>query len=307
MKKTILLILTLLTISMNSHACDKGCTMGGNYFGILPQFHKHFIGLRHTTRSYTITSTHTHMHEGRPMTHTDMVDETYTTTELWGRFVPMRNVQIFTFAPYAINEQMTSRGSTKFTGLGDVTLLANYSLINTGDSVNHSFKHTLQVGGGVKLATGKHTMHQDGSADNINLQPGTGSTDYIANAIYTVRYSKVGLSNELAYRLNGRNQHDYKFGDRITASANAFYWQQVDKISFLPSAGLYYEHAKGDEFANTHKTQKGGDGYYSNLGLNMYISNIALGGTLQMPISSTDGHHATKGNSRTMLNLTYMF
>ncbi|WP_040574897.1 hypothetical protein [Pontibacter sp. BAB1700] len=113
MKKILLIVIALLSINISSQACDKGCTMGGSYMGILPQFHKNFMGLRYTTRSYTTTATH-----GQ---HVQVTDERFATAELWGRFVPVRNVQIFAFVPYMLNEQSGGHHAIKSRGFGDVT------------------------------------------------------------------------------------------------------------------------------------------------------------------------------------------
>ncbi|WP_242928821.1 hypothetical protein [Pontibacter vulgaris] len=307
MKRIFILIAAILSIPFASQACDGGCTMGGSYFGILPQFHKNFAGLRYTNRSYTITTTHTHMHEGMPMTHTDIIEEKYSTMEMWGRYVPAKNVQLMAFVPYTFNEQSTTRGNTKYDGLGDVTVMANYTILNTGDSINTKFKHTLQLGGGVKLATGTHKLHLNNEDYTQSLQPGSGSTDYMFNGIYTLRYGKLGLNNDVTYRINSENADGYKFGDRLSASSNLFYWQNIESMTMLPNAGIYFEHAKADELGSDHGSQMGGDSYYANLGLNMYIRKIGLGATVQLPLSTTDDHEVTKGNSRTMVNLTYLF
>ncbi|MGV3539091.1 MAG: hypothetical protein ACO1OQ_04730 [Rufibacter sp.] len=307
MKKLVLIALAFLTLSFNSSACDGGCTMGGSYLGILPQFHKNFAGLRYTTRSYTITTTHTHLHEGMPMTHTDVIDEVYSTAEAWGRFVPFKNVQVLAFVPYAFNEERTTRGTTTYSGLGDITLLVNYALLNTGDSATHLFKHTLQVGGGVKLPTGTHSLHRSEEGYTASLQPGSGSTDYLLNGIYTLRYSKMGLSNDFTYRFNSQNSDGYKFGDRLSGSSNLFYWYNLENVlTLLPSAGVYYEHAQADEVENGHDAQKG-DALFANLGLNVYVKKVAVSATLQLPITHSEGHHAVKANQRTMVNLSYLF
>ncbi|QCR22486.1 hypothetical protein [Pontibacter sp. SGAir0037] len=307
MKRILLLLIAFLAIRFSSHACDGSCTMGGSYFGILPQFHRNFAGLRYSTRSYTISTTHTHMHEGMPMTHPDVIEQRYSTLEAWGRFVPFKNVQVFAFVPYALNEQSTTRGLTTYKGLGDITILANYALLNTGDSLSHAVKHTLQVGGGIKVATGIRPDRQQEGEQTETLSPGTGSTNYLLNGIYTIRVGKFGLNSDLTYRMNNANSSGYRFGNRLSTSSNLFYWYTVEDVTLLPSAGVYYEHAKADEFGTNHMVQQGGDAYFSNLGLNIYIRNMAVGGTLQLPISSTDNHHVTKSNARTMVNLNYMF
>ncbi|MBC5994526.1 hypothetical protein [Pontibacter cellulosilyticus] len=299
MKKYILLALALIAISTNSKACDKGCTMGGSYFGILPQFQKNFAGLRYSTRAYTITASHGG--------HTEVTEEHFTTAELWGRYVPVKNLQIFAFVPYLKNEQNSSHGKLKNDGFGDITLMANYAILNTGDSLRHTIKHSLQLGGGIKLATGTYQQEQHEEVMPINMQTGTGSTDYLLNGIYTIRYKQLGLSNDVTYRFNTENKEGYRFGDRISASSNVFYWQNAGAVALLPSAGVYYEHAQSDRINGATNAQKGGESYFGNVGLSAYIKNISLSGTLQLPISSTEDYHATKGNNRTMLSLTYMF
>ncbi|WP_299823855.1 hypothetical protein [uncultured Pontibacter sp.] len=299
MKKLFLLLTALIAFNTSSHACDKGCTMGGSYFGILPQFHKNFAGLRYSTRAYTITSTHGG--------HTVVTEERFATTELWGRFVPVKNIQVFAFVPYLQSEQRDNHGTLKSNGFGDVTLMATYNILNTGDSLRHTLKHSLQLGGGIKLATGAYQEKHHEQPMPVNMQPGTGSTDYLINGIYTIRYKQLGLNNDVTYRFNTENKSGYKFGDRISASSNAFYWQRIGAVALLPSAGVYYEYAKGDEVAGETNAQKGGESYFGNVGLSAYIKNVALSGTLQLPISSTEAYHATKGNNRTMVSVTYMF
>ncbi|AMM52595.1 hypothetical protein TH61_17345 [Rufibacter sp. DG15C] len=307
MKKILLLSLFLFTFSFSSYACDGGCTMGGNYLGILPQFHKNFVGTRFTTRSYTIQTMHTHEHDGVPMTHQDIIEEVYSTAEVWGRYVPMKDVQVLAFVPYAFNEERSSRGTTKYSGLGDITLLVNYSLFNTGDSARHAFKHSLQLGGGVKLPTGTHSLHRSEESYSTSLQPGTGSTDFLVNVIYTVRYGKMGLNNDFTYRFNSENSDGYSFGDRFSGSSNLFYWYKLENVlTLLPSAGLYYEHALADKFSDLHDS-KPGDAFFANLGLNVYVKKVGLEATLQLPITHTEGHHASTANKRAMVNLNYLF
>ncbi len=130
--------------------------------------------------------------------------------------------------------------------------------------------------------------------------------DYQLNSIYTLRYGKLWLSNNLTYRMNTTDNNGYKYGNRVSAISNLINWQNMEGITLLPSAGEYYENAKADEFGDEEHIQIGGENYYANLGVNVYISNLALGATLQKSLSNSD-HHANKVNDRTMLNLTYMF
>ncbi|GHA57019.1 transporter family protein [Pontibacter akesuensis] len=305
MKKLFILALAFAGISFTSQACDGGCTMGGSYLGILPQVHKNLFGVRYLNSSYTITSTYTHLHDGVPETHHEQTDNIFRTAELWGRYTPIRGMQVFAFVPYRFNEHVMPDMTHRSSGLGDVTLLANYAVINTGDSLNYTLKHTLRVGGGIKLPTGSFSSGHDHGP--VSMQPGTGSTDYIVTGIYTIRFDKLGLNSDVTYNRNNKNSAGYQFGNCLSASSNLFYWQNMgSEVTLLPSAGLYYEKAEADKVSGEVNAQTGDESMYGNLGLSVYLQNFSVSAMLQKNISTTTNRD-TKGNSRTQLGVAYLF
>ncbi|HRG08837.1 MAG TPA: hypothetical protein PLJ08_09690, partial [Cyclobacteriaceae bacterium] len=233
------LILLLLLASTNTHACDVcGCSLGGNYFGILPQFNKNFVGLRWSQAKF-----YAHMNHDSQYLGEEYSNDTYTKVELWGRFYINKRVQLFAFVPYSFNNMNGTEQKIKTHGLGDVTLLSNIMLLNTGESKTSKFKHTLMAGGGIKLPTGKNNLEDGGLLVNPNFQLGTGSVDFLLSTVYTIRYQKVGFNTEAGYKINTRNNNDYLFGNQFNLSGQFFYWQNVKAFSFLPNAGLHYETA----------------------------------------------------------------
>ncbi|ARS35184.1 transporter [Pontibacter actiniarum] len=305
MKKLFILAVAFLGINFSSQACDGGCTMGGSYLGILPQVHKNLFGVRYLSSTYTITSTYTHTHDGVPETHHEETDNIFRSAELWGRYTPIKGVQLFAFVPYRFNEHVMPNMTHRSSGFGDITLLANYAIVNTGDSAKYSLRHTLRLGGGVKLPTGefKQSGHEGGPA---NMQPGTGSTDYILTGIYTIRYNKIGLNSDVTYNQNTENNDGYEFGDRLSASSNLFYWENVGTTSLLPSAGVYYEKATKDKVQGEENKQTGGESIYANLGLSVYLQKLSVSAMLQKNISTTTVRD-TKGNNRAQVSVAYLF
>jgi hypothetical protein len=81
MKKYFILFVFIF-IETNLIACDIcGCGSGSYYIGLMPQFHKNFVGIRYR---YSIFDSHLgHSHHGIFAT-----QETFRTTEIWGRFYP---------------------------------------------------------------------------------------------------------------------------------------------------------------------------------------------------------------------------
>ena len=166
-------------------ACDVcGCSMDGSYIGILPQFHKNFIGLNYSQLDFTTE----HHILGQPSS--TVSKEHFSTTELRGRINLSNRIQTFIFIPYATNSQSENGLQSTFSGIGDVRIIFNYNVLNTGDSLMNKWKHNLQAGAGVKLPTGSFNTLDRTQTVNPNLQAGTGSYDALMNIIYTIRHKK---------------------------------------------------------------------------------------------------------------------
>jgi hypothetical protein len=305
MRKALLILLVLQTIAAGTSACDVcSCSSGGSYYGILPQFQKHFIGVRWTGRSFT--SHHP------PSNIADQIalppsEENFNTVELWGRFYPVKRVQVFAFLPYNIFNKNENGNTTTVNGLGDAMLLANYAVINTGDSMFKKVKHTLLLGGGAKFPTGKYNADKEGIELNPNLQTGTGSFDFILNTNYTLRYNKAGMNAEFSYRLNTANKNDYRFGDKLNASLRFFTWLKTKSVSFLPNIGATFEHSEKDLKSNVREYYSGGNVVYGTAGIETYLKRFNIGFTFQQPLYRNQNEGLVKAKQRYTANLTFMF
>src|SRR5690606_27918783 len=99
-------------------------------------------------------------------------------------------------------------------------------------------KHNLMAGGGIKLATGNYQNSSEGELLNPNLQLGSGSYDFLANIIYTIRYNKIGINTDVTYKYNTENKNHFKFGNKIGASARLFTILKIKECAIMPNAGL---------------------------------------------------------------------
>jgi hypothetical protein len=293
-------ILLFLSIQTVAHACDVcGCSAGGSYFGILPMYQRHFVGMRYQTRSFETS----HIRNDP-----DPSKEHFQTMDIWGRFYPSRRWQIFGFLPYNIFEKYELGNVLKNKGLGDISLIANYAILNTGDSVFHRFRHTLLVGGGLKLPTGKHDFkNADGTALNPNLQMGTGSFDYIASVNYTLRYQKQGLFTDANARINTPNTEGYRFGNRLSTTVKYFYWQQLSEGVLMPSVGINNEFIGKDSDNNKTVGDNSGTSTFSSWGLDVYYKNLAISTLYQIPIKQNLGDGFVKAQNRWSINVSYLF
>jgi len=304
--KYLTLVFWLICLKDPAVACDVcGCSVGGNYLGILPQYRQHFIGVRYDYQSFT--SEHPPLFGGDDRI---VSSEYFQTEEIWGRFYPHPRVQVFAFIPFHQYKKTEDGVTTLNEGLGDVSVLVNYVLINSGDSIKNSVKHRLQFGGGIKLPTGRNNMGSENEDPIANLQPGTGSYDFLFNAIYTIRYKKFGLNNEFSYRINTASNRDYKFGNRVNIASQVFYWQNLGGLTFLPQAGFRYEYADMDYINYPQKELQdlsGGSRYLATAALDLYIGSFSAGVSWTKPVYQDFASGNIKSHDQWSLKLIYLF
>ena len=305
-KHWLLVSLFVIASAVDGLACDVcGCSLGSNYFGILPQFDKHFIGIRWHYSAFSARMDH----DSRFLEN-EYSNDSYHQVEVWGRFYLTSRLQAFVSIPYRINYMRGSHQQVTASGLGDISLLANYTLINTGEDVGNPWRHTLLAGGGIKLPTGDYRQQDQGELVNPNFQLGTGSTDFVLNVVYTVRYQNVGLTLGTTRQFNTRNPKDYRFGSQWNASAQLFYWRQMKAWSLLPHIGTYYETAAMHTDRGIRQVNTGGEVLFTQAGLDSYYRNITLGVTYKTPLTqrmNSDQIADIDAKERWMVSLIYNF
>lgn len=300
--RTLFLAAAFLVIQSEAAACDVcGCSIGGNYFGILPQFHRHFIGLRWSTESSYTGLSGALLQAGKYHS-----TEQFSSLDLVARFYPARRWQVLMLAPYHWYHQTEDGKQTSVQAPGDVSVLANYVLLDTGDSTRYRWRHTLSLGGGLKLPTGRHDFDaSDGGTLNPNLQPGTGSTDFLLSAAYTLRRGAWGLSADLLARLNTANDRSYHFGNRLSSTAKLFYWTNWHGLTLLPNAGIFGDAAQNNRDGDT--VLKGSKGFtaFATLGCDAYFGHFSAGFSVQPPVWQS--RLTVQANTRWMLTFNYIF
>ncbi|KAA9345835.1 hypothetical protein [Adhaeribacter soli] len=279
-------------------ACDAcGCGVGSYQFGILPQQSKNFVGIRYQQKSDKTTPIHADLQS----------EESFRTTEIWGRFYPLKKVQVLALLPYNFNEQKTLEKTTRVQGLGDALVLVNYNLVNNTDSLYQKVKHNLFVGGGVKLPTGHYERKVEDSELNPNLQLGSGSFDFVANAMYTVRYDKIGLNTNATYKYNTENKNEFLFGNKFGAGTVLFAVLKVKETAIMPNAGFSTEITGKDFTYGAELLESGGYVNFASVGSEFYLTKLSAGLTFQKPVSQNLSEGYVKTGNRLLTHLTFMF
>ncbi|HLO44597.1 MAG TPA: hypothetical protein VK175_09705 [Leadbetterella sp.] len=300
MKK--LILISLFIFSLNASACDVcGCGNGSSFFGILPQSHFNFGGLRYQTKTFDSHFTSNLLR----------TEENFQSIEPWLRLYPLKKTQLILMGSLQSNTQtiMASGERKTLSGIGDVSALAHYNLVNTFfDSTAHSIDHIWLLGGGIKLPTGKfnYAISQDEVA-NPNFQLGTGSVDYIINSIYTVRKNNIGLNFDLSYKINGTNKNNYKFANKSRAIVNGFMQLTAGDFTFLPNLGVLGEYNGPDKQNGIDNQFSGGYLTTAMLGSEVYYKKITAGFSLQKPIAQDLSGSQLKLRNSFMCHLTLLF
>lgn len=297
------IILTILFVGLVNYiyACDIcGCSLNGNPFGILPINQRNFASLRYQYHNFH--TEHSSILNENGILKTDAY---FSTFQFWGRYMPCDGLQLFASIPYNYFQKADDLSSTSLNGLGDISLIANVVIFNTAKDSDKKWSHVLQLGGGIKLPTGNSTITQTDQASSPNFKSGTGSYDIPLNAIYTLRFDKLGLNTEINYQINTENKQNYSFGNSLKTSLNVFYFKKFRWFSILPNIGMSYEYSEVDTKNNFIQSYTGGNSLFFSSGLDLYLKKFSLGINLQAPVSQNVGSNTF--TSRLKLSSTFMY
>lgn len=269
--KFILWLLLSASVCLHIQAQSCCCTGAGSNYTILPNLNRHVIGLRYTFKNYYSVA-----RSLNPELDGDVTRQHLHTTELFGRFNMTNRLQLSVFVPVNYITQHTAEEKTNAHGLGDISFLLQYNLINPLRCTGRNDKHQLRLGIGSKLPSGDFRM-SDKDLFLTNLQLGTGSVDFISSVIYTFRIKGWGVNTAVAYKLNTVNPQHYRFGDRLQAGINAFYVFETNQgLQLMPSIALNYEY----QLHNRHKgkllTFTGGQFLNASVGFDIYYKRFAF-------------------------------
>lgn len=300
MKKLFFGIILIFTASA-SFACDIcGCGGGNFYLGLLPGFRSKFIGVRYHYMNYNTVlkgdaSQYSHNY--------------YNTAEVWGGINVGSRWQVLAFVPYHVNKQIDDDGTTSSSGMGDVTVLANYQLLhtmNTGES-SAGVEQQLWIGGGVKMPTGKFDANvKDPSTTiaDVNAQLGTGSVDFLLNSMYNVRIGNWGINNTASYKENTA-RNTYSFGNVFTANSIGYYRISMKKANLLPNVGVMYQNTAHNQLDNVKVENTGGYIATASVGAEVSLRNLTFGATAHAPFSQNYANGQTKLNWRSTVHVTF--
>ena len=161
-------------------------------------------------------------------------------------------------------------------GLGDASVLLQYAVFDPKKCTGKKVKHQLKFGFGVKVPTGQFKMNADGTT-SADFEMGTGSVDFLLNAIYTLSYKKFGFNVVSAYKKDLANKDQLRYGDKLKEGLDAFYILGKFKgFVFTPTAGVNYAHVFYNVYQKQPLNYTGGDYISACAGVDVYYKHFAF-------------------------------
>ncbi len=276
--------------------CDAcGCSASGGSMGFASMLNSNFVGVRYFNQQYQST-------DGL-YSNSLWYQENFNTAQVWARIPVKENVQLSVLLPYHSHNRDTASGNQTISGLGDVTLLAMYRLYQTHKDSTF-LVHTLQMGGGLKMPTGKFNEANSGTV-NPSFQVGTGSWDYLLASEYIVRRKQFGLNTLLNYIVKTENQKSYRFGNQLNYAATFFYLYEKNAYSFAPQVGIAGE-IYGSNYQHGQKLDKtAGNALFGKLGFEVGSNAFSFGANAILPIQQNLTGGNVEAKYRWSINLNY--
>ncbi|PHR99862.1 MAG: hypothetical protein COA80_03210 [Leeuwenhoekiella sp.] len=282
--------------------CGCGSTGGGMGYGTVGN--ENFIGLRYIYQSYR-------SRDGI-FNNSPWVEEHFNTLQLWTKLPITEKLSLTALAPYQFHNREFNDGRTQdISGLGDVSLLAFYTLVKPkmdGMYANQQtkYKHSLEVGAGFKLPVGAYDRANNEGSVNPSFQLGTGSWDYIGAVNYSIGYKNWGLGVMSTYTLKTENKKEYHFGDQFTYGLNlskVYNTLKVDRI--IPFVGLSGEVYQENESFGLPVADTAGSVLFGRLGTEISIKKISAGVNLMLPVTQNLNDGGVEARFRLGLHLNY--
>jgi hypothetical protein len=302
MMKKLFLFFAFLLFSASSILACAFCGCGNSNFqiGILPTFSKAFVSVRY---SYSHFKTDSSSQFSRDYFHT---------TELWGGY-NFGKFQVMTFVPYLTIHKLSDDGDVNSSGLGDITVLGNYQVFSktkNGAETKSAITNILWLGGGIKLPTGLSTVNVSNlsfTVGDFSATPGTGSTDYIINAMHNLMTGNNGLVTNVAYRVNTVNLQQFQYGNRIYLSTAYFHSYAAGSVIIRPTLGVNLVVNKANHYQGLEVA--GSSGYLLNgmAGVNLQKGKVGLLLNAFLPLSQDFYHGLTQFKERESVALSYSF
>lgn len=280
--------------------CDTcGCGSSGGSMGYGTGLNNTFFGLRYIHQEY----------RSRDGIFNDSpwIQENFNTLQAWGNIAVSNRTLLNVIVPYQFHHRtLPDNTEQNISGLGDISLLGLYNLLPvTPDSiVSIKPEHYIQLGGGIKIPTGKYDKTNNSGSVNPSFQVGNGSWDFVFAMNYGFTYRNWGISTLLNYTLKTKNPKDYQFGNQLNYGINAFKTYYVsNSLALTPQLGLAGEkYGPNKEFGMEVANSKG-NVFLGKISVEATYNQYSLGLIGMLPIDQNLNNNKVELKNRVSVYL----
>lgn len=290
----------LVAMGLNTMACDVcGCLASDMGFGYIPVQNRTLIGLSFTHNSYNTT----HFESQYNL---ETSKDLFYSASIWSRFSIKEKLILQLSLPYNYSSVDLPDQLYTNSGIGDLNILAYYQIVSRENEMKQ-FKLRWLIGSGIKAPTGNHQRLSKGIYIQ-NIQNGSGSWDIPFGSNFSLIKGQIGLNNETQYLLNGSNDLNFKFGNKLTSKTMGFYRYRYNDISLIPQIGYVFEQQAKDLIdadAQITRLYSGREIHDLYLGLDLYYKNIGLRMNSRFNMVSNIAENTVQ--PKKMLNLQFLY
>lgn len=233
--------------------------------------------------------------------------ELYHTVELRGNYAYKNKWNFQAIVPYVFSKvyykevfrlnstfQPLRDSTLNINGMGDIVIAIDRILLYEPRFIRHMFK----PGVAIKAPTGHYQLNsKSGQQLGHDLQPGTGSWDFLLRFNYLVTNDWWGVDVFTNYRYCTTSPLNVQFGQRYNAMLSGFYTFRWNQLKCLPRSGLYYEWADFDVVENQKLLFTGGQTWFYQAGFDVMTNKIIFQALFQKPFYEQLNGNIVIGNA----------
>ena len=292
--RTIICSMLLLLVASSAQACDI-CQI---YIGMRPNDLSHRIGINYRNRilrgelPVIVKSQAKHIHDeivlpakGENLNYLP-IEEYYQVAELRVDYSLSPLWMVRASLPYLktdswINQELTNQVN----GLGDPWIRINRIVLSSKQKTEErALSHRLRLGIGVKFPLGKTRERYNEVAVPFDMQPGSGSYDYLGSLEYMMRFKSFGFSASGVYKYNTSNLSGYRFGNTAMMTSKLFALMEGNSRFLMPYLAVFHEMAGKDSNSKAELHQSGGSVTFVGSGMELGWKNISLEFSAQLAV-----------------------
>lgn len=233
--------------------------------------------------------------------------ELYYAAEVRGQYWLSQRVSLVASIPLVNNYQAVDGiRHADVIAMGDPLIMGRYLLSSTKAGLDTNVRrHRLIVGAGAKLPLAQHDVSQYGEVLDHDLQPGTGTWDWLLSAEYQLRGRHWGFGVGSIGRINGTSADGVRFGHALSTTAEVFRIVRLHAVQWLPSVGTYTELSGKDHLDGQADDGTGGTVLYTHLSSRVWWHAFGLGLTWQHAVAQDKGAEMIPDRERFLASITY--